>query len=222
MIDVRNPLQTLADEASPWLRASRSTCMVNHLRVHLIGKQGWHMCDHMFVVTGGPGSGKSTLIDALRDRGFASMPEAGRAIIQDQVKIGGTALPWADKGTFAELMLGWELRSWHEASAFERPVFMDRGIPDVVGYLTLCGLHVPAHAEVAAKTYRYNRMVFIAPYWEAIFGQDAERKQDQEEAKATGRVMADTYARFGYHLVELPKVSVDERVAFVMDHLKAE
>ncbi|QRZ13927.1 AAA family ATPase [Paracoccus methylovorus] len=180
------------------------------------------MCDHMFVVTGGPGSGKSTLIDALHDRGFASMPEAGRAIIRDQVQIGGTALPWADKATFAELMLGWELRSWHEAAAFEKPVLMDRGVPDVVGYLTLCGLRVPIHVEAAAETYRYNRTVFIAPYWEAIFGQDAERRQDQEEAEATGRVMADTYARFGYQLVELPKASVEERVAFVMDHLKAE
>lgn len=180
------------------------------------------MCDHMFVVTGGPGSGKSTLIDALRDRGFASMPEAGRAIIRDQVQIGGTALPWADKAMFAELMLGWELRSWHEALALEKPVLMDRGVPDVVGYLTLSGCRVPAHVEAAANTYRYNRMVFIAPYWEAIFGQDAERKQDHEEAEATSRVMADTYARFGYQLVELPRVSVGERVAFVLDHLKAE
>ncbi|MCJ8140262.1 AAA family ATPase [Falsirhodobacter halotolerans] len=179
------------------------------------------MCDHMFVVTGGPGSGKSTLIDALCDRGFASMPEAGRAIIRDQVQIGGTALPWADKIMFAELMLGWELRSWHEASALEKPVLMDRGVPDVVGYLSLSGLRIPAHVEAAAKTYRYNRMAFIAPYWEAIFGQDAERKQDHEEAEATHQVMADTYSRFGYQLVELPKVTVEERVAFVLDHLKA-
>ena len=180
------------------------------------------MWDHMFVITGGPGSGKSTLIDAMQGKGFASMPEAGRAIIRDQVQIGGTALPWADRAMFAELMLGWDLRSWHEASALERPVLMDRGVADVVGYLTLCGLPVPAHVEAAAKKYRYNSTVFIAPYWEAIFGQDAERKQDREEAEATGRVMADTYARFGYQIVELPKVSVEERVAFVVDHLTDE
>jgi len=35
----------------------------------------------MFVITGGPGSGKTSLIDALSRRGFPSMPEAGRAII---------------------------------------------------------------------------------------------------------------------------------------------
>ncbi|TWI29421.1 AAA domain-containing protein [Paracoccus sulfuroxidans] len=99
---------------------------------------------------------------------------------------------------------------------------MDRGVPDVVGYLTLCGLPVPTYVAAAAEAYRYNRKVFIAPYWEAIFEQDAERKQDQEEAEATGQVMSDTYVRFGYQLVELPRVSVEERVAFVLDHLNTE
>ena len=49
--------------------------------------------DRLFVITGGPGSGKSTLIKALAERGFCTMPEAGRAIIRDQVAIGGEALP---------------------------------------------------------------------------------------------------------------------------------
>lgn len=180
------------------------------------------MCDHMFVVTGGPGSGKSSLIDALRRRGFDTMPEAGRAIIKDQVQIGGMSLPWADRMMFAELMLGWELRSWHEASALDGPVLMDRGVADVFGYLTLCRLPVPAHVEAAANTYRYNRKVFIAPYWGAIFGQDAERKQCRDEAEATGKVMAEAYARFGYQLIELPKVAIEERADFVMDCLNTE
>ena len=40
------------------------------------------------VLTGGPGSGKTTLIEALRRAGHACSVEAGRAIIQDQVAIG--------------------------------------------------------------------------------------------------------------------------------------
>jgi hypothetical protein len=59
-------------------------------------------------------------------------------------------------------------------------------------------------------------------YWEGIFKQDAERRQDQEEAEASGRVMGDTYARFGYQLVALLKASFEERVNFVVEHLSAE
>lgn len=35
--------------------------------------------DHFIVITGGPGLGKSTLIDALAAQGLRHMPEAGRA-----------------------------------------------------------------------------------------------------------------------------------------------
>lgn len=177
--------------------------------------------EHMFVVTGGPGSGKSSLIDAMNRRGYRTMPEAGRAIIQDQVRIGGAALPWADRTLFAELMLGWELRSYHEALENGAPVLMDRGIPDVVGYLTLSGLSVPAHVEEAAQIHPYNKQVFLAPYWDAIFIQDAERKQDPREAEATGNVMAETYTRLGYRIVELPLVSIERRADFMVDILRA-
>lgn len=177
------------------------------------------MCDHMFVVTGGPGSGKSSLIEALARRGVHFMPEAGRAIIQDQVRIGGTALPWADRSAFAELMLGWELRSYHEASSAVGRVMMDRGIPDVMGYLRLCGLPVPSHVEAAAKIYRYNQRVFFAPYWEEIFTQDTERKQDRAEAEATAKVMIETYASLGYNIVEFPRADIESRADFVMKGL---
>lgn len=79
------------------------------------------------IITGGPGSGKSTLLDALHAKGFPTVTEAGRAIIKDQVAIGGNALPWKDRESFAELMLNWELRSWHESAQSKTPFFFDRG-----------------------------------------------------------------------------------------------
>lgn len=47
--------------------------------------------DKLHIISGGPSSGKSSLLAALRQHSFKTMPEAGRAIIQDQVVIGGTA-----------------------------------------------------------------------------------------------------------------------------------
>src|SRR5690348_10895682 len=132
------------------------------------------MPDRFFIITGGPGSGKSTLIDALENRGHARTLEAGRAIIQDQLSIGGRALPWIDPAFFAELMLSWELRSYRMAESERGPVFFDRGIPDVVGYLQLMKLPVPPHMIKAVETFRYNPRVFLAPPWPEIFSQDRE------------------------------------------------
>ena len=60
------------------------------------------MTDRFFVLTGGPGSGKTTLIDALAARGYACSLEAGRAVIRHQQDIGGNALPWGDRALFAD------------------------------------------------------------------------------------------------------------------------
>ena len=168
------------------------------------------------VLTGGPGSGKSTLIDALERAGFSRSQEAGRGIIQDQVSIGGPAVPWNNRALFAELMLCWEMRSYRMAEQQTGPVFFDRGVPDVVGYLRLSELPVPAYFEKAAEIFRYHRRVFIAPPWREIFQQDRERKQDFDEAVRTCQTLAVTYQDLGYELVELPCVSVAGRVRFVL------
>ena len=174
---------------------------------------------HCFILTGGPGSGKTTLLEHLAGQGAAVMPEAGRGIIRSQMAIGGHALPWEDRALFAELMLGWELRSLSEAATLPGPILFDRGIPDVVGYLTLEGLEVPAHMRRAAQTFRYNPTVFLAPPWEEIFHTDAERRQDFDTAQRTCEVMRRVYADLGYNLVELPRVPESARAEFMRTYI---
>ncbi|MEI5678011.1 MULTISPECIES: AAA family ATPase [unclassified Mesorhizobium] len=172
--------------------------------------------DRFFILTGGPGSGKTTLIESLRAAGYRSSVEAGRGIIQDQVAISGPALPWNDPALFAELMLSWEMRSHDIAMQETGPVFFDRGVPDVIGYLRLTGLPVPAHIEKAAEAFRYNRKVFVLPPWPEIFHPDAERKQDLDEARRTYEAMVETYAEYGYELITVPPAPVQERLSFVL------
>ncbi|SCG45611.1 AAA domain-containing protein [Micromonospora zamorensis] len=93
------------------------------------------MSSQYIVITGGPGAGKTMLIDSLRRAGHACVDEAGRQIIQDQLSIGGLALHTGDSRLFAEVMLSWEIRSYRQASRHPGPVFFDRGIPDLVGLL---------------------------------------------------------------------------------------
>ena len=169
------------------------------------------------VLTGGPGSGKTTVIDHLASEGYAHVPEAGRGIIQAQMAIDGPAVPWRDPSLFAEMMLGWELRSHAAAGGLTGPVLFDRGVPDVIGYLRLEGLRVPDHVLRAARQVRYARRVFIAPPWPRIYRTDAERRQNPDTARRTYEAMVEVYGEFGYQLTELPRASVGERAAFIRD-----
>lgn len=176
--------------------------------------------DRFHIFTGGPGSGKSTLIDALEQIGYARSVEAGRGIIQQQLSISGTALPWVNPAAFADQMLTWEMRSYEIAQKAAGQVFFDRGVPDIAGYLQLNDLAIPAYVEKAAELYRYNRRVFIAPPWREIFSQDTERKQDFAEAVRTYDAMVSVYTKYGYQLVEIPQTTFEKRVEFVLDKIR--
>jgi predicted ATPase len=173
--------------------------------------------EQFFVITGGPGAGKSTLIDALSAAGFGTSGEAGRQIIRDQMAIAGRALPWIDPGLFAEMMLAQDMQAHLAHANAHGRVFFDRGVPDVIGYLRLVGAPVPPHMIRAAGLYRYNRRVFVCPPWPEIFTQDRERRQTPEEAERTHASVTGVYAELGYELVEIPRAPVEARVRFILE-----
>ena len=71
--------------------------------------------------------------------------------------------------------------------------------------------------EEAIRTWRYNRHVFVFPPWAAIYETDAERRQDWAEAERTfGRILT-LLPEIGYEPIVVPKASVAERAAFVLE-----
>jgi predicted ATPase len=176
--------------------------------------------DRFFVLTGGPGAGKTTLVEALKARGYATTEEAGRGVIRAEMGNNGNGLPWVDRARFAELMFEWELRSYRDAERRDGPVVFDRGLPDTIGYLRLEGQEVPAWMEEQAWRLRYNKRVFIAPPWREIFGNDEERRQSWSVAVRTYEIMVETYSDYGYELIEVPRAPVEERVEFAMGEIR--
>ena len=171
----------------------------------------------LVVITGGPGSGKTTLVNLLHEAGFATAPEAGRAIIQDQTAIGGPAL--TDPALRAELDLCWDLRSYRWALAQPAPVFFDDALPGLPVHYQLTARPVPAHVEAAIATFRYRPQVFLAPWWPEIYRNDAERRQTLAEARQTHEAVVEAYSRRGYQLIELPRADPRERLRFVLESL---
>lgn len=174
----------------------------------------------LHIVTGGPGAGKTTLVDALAAEGVATSPEVGRAVIREQIAAGGRALPWVDPRAYAEEMIEREIIAREVALASGLQVILDRGIPDVVGFLRVTGLAVPPHIDQAARRLRYHPRVLLAPWWDTIYTGDSERRQSPAVAEATEQMMRETYRDYGYELIELPRAPVTERVAFVRRELE--
>ena len=123
---------------------------------------------NLFVITGGPGSGKTTVLRELGKQGFPCVPEVARPIIQEQVRDGGGALPGEDRQLSTGLMLARSIQSYKEHTPCLRPAFSDRGIPDTPGYARLIGLPDERSIQGACDRYRYASRVLLAPPWKEI------------------------------------------------------
>jgi predicted ATPase len=174
--------------------------------------------DRFFLLTGAFGSGKSTLLRHLQLRGIRGVVEPARPILAQQRCIQGNGLPEKDPRLFVELMFSRMLDTYQQSDALPGPILFDRGIPDILGYAALFGFDFPP-GEHAANLCRYNPQVFIAPAWEQIYCTDDERTLPFSLARRFGNDVRAIYERFGYTLIDLPCVSVEERGDLILHHL---
>ncbi|WP_374407236.1 AAA family ATPase [Pelagerythrobacter sp.] len=168
------------------------------------------------VVTGGPGTGKSTLLEELARRGIATETEVARAILQAP---GGMALRARDPAGFARAMFEAELAAWHGAQRRDGPTVFDRGFPDIAGFLALEGLPVPPEIADACRDLRYDGPVFRAPPWQAIYRPDAQRIQDWDAALASDAAVTAAWRTYRYEPIDLPLADVSDRADFVLARL---
>lgn len=173
------------------------------------------------VITGGPGVGKTTLLEALVHEGYPVVPEAARTIIQQQLAIGGTALPWENKEYYTDLMLVSSISDYCNIQDRHKgyPCFFDRGIPDALCYAEMIGYCIPEATLRHALAFRYHPVVFILPPWDEIYRTDNERKQSWAEAEHTYHRLKAVYSRYGYEVLDVPKERVADRMRFVKDAL---
>ena len=169
------------------------------------------------VITGGPGFGKTSIINELEKRGYACNHEISRSIIKAQLEKGGDILPWKNLEAFSRIIIEKRIEQFDCSESFEI-AFFDRGIPDVIAYMIKANLELPSSYIKSLEEYNYSENIFITPPWNDIFLNDAERFENFEEACEAHFHIEKTYKDLGYKLVELPKISVKERVDFILSH----
>lgn len=173
-----------------------------------------------FVLTGCSGGGKSTLLASLAGRGYAVRPEAGRQIVREQMHLDGDALPWRDAAAFVALAASRTMHLFNTVELRELPVFFDRSLVDLVSFLDMKAIAVPAYLRRAVSAYRYAPDVLVTPPWRDIYSSEAERPKPFEDACREYEALVAGYRAAGYGLVEVPKLDVDARADFVVAFLR--
>lgn len=106
------------------------------------------------------------MIDALAARGYETVPEPGRRIVQQELAAGGRALPWADMASFLQRAMEVARQDLESGPDSEGWTFFDRGLIDAASGLAALGTRDLASLLPAQPA--YFRLVFFTPPWREI------------------------------------------------------
>lgn len=171
------------------------------------------------VITGGPGTGKSSVIDELKSRNYTCVEEVSRQVTLDARKDGIEQLFLTKPLLFSELLIKARLQQFNEVNTNDqKTVFMDRGLPDILGYMDYIGESYPNYFISSCETHRYDQVFILVP-WKAIFKNDNERYETFDQAVSIHKALLHSYEGFGYVLIDVPFTTVSKRTDFILDHL---
>jgi predicted ATPase len=171
------------------------------------------------IVTGGPGVGKTTMLQQLAELGYAVVEESAREIIRERRANGQSPRP-EPKEFAAELLRRDRTKFEHSASA-ESPVFFDRCLVESIAMARAAALLSESEVAELLGTVTFYRQVFILPPWQEIYVNDAERDHTFEHCQRVHQGLTRWYVACGYQVHEVPYVSPQQRAEYVLRALAA-
>lgn len=171
------------------------------------------------VITGGPGTGKSSIIRRLEANGHECLHEISRQVTLEAQKQGISQLFLEKPVLFSEKLLEGRIIQHKEADMLpSNTVFIDRGIPDVLAYMDFFKTTYPEHFIEACEKHVYDH-IFILPPWQEIYVSDNERYESFNESRKISLYLEKSYKQFGYKPIEVPKIPIPERIDFILGKL---
>lgn len=173
------------------------------------------------VLIGGPGTGKSSVLNELIQRGHYCLPEVSREVTLKAKEEGIEQLFLTEPLLFSELLLKGREKQFKDAEkSNKKKVFIDRGIPDVFAYLDYFKTDYPAVFIEKSKQYKYDHIFLFSP-WEEIYLTDNERYESFEESVIINQFLQKAYKKIGYSIVNVPFGTVKERTDFIIHSLSS-
>ncbi|MBT0608166.1 AAA family ATPase [Aequorivita echinoideorum] len=172
------------------------------------------------VITGGPGSGKTSIIKYIEENGFSVIHEISRSVILEAQKEGIEQLFLTNPILFSQKLLEGRLKQFHDASKYTSDfLFYDRGMPDVTAYMDFVKTDYPKNFSQICNENRYD-CIFILPPWKEIYHTDNERYENYEQAESLYHYLYAAYENYGYNVINVPVGKIAERVDFIVNKLK--
>ena len=171
------------------------------------------------VVAGGPCSGKTTLLRALKQAGHRVEVETSERLLKAGIEEGRTAEELrADPVAWQEEILRQDYALF-DGLPVDDIVFTDTSFIENLVFSDRAGMAIGPNLEAWLRCKRYRVVFFLEPL--TTYEQSAVRVESQQVALDISREVRERYSAYGYTPVNIPAVSVPERVAFILDYLES-
>lgn len=180
------------------------------------GENTFRVETNWYVVTGGPGSGKTTTVNILKERGYKTTIEHARHYLDTKLKDGKTYEEIKRNQTEFQLgVLEMQIEQEKELSPND-VVFLDRAIPDALAYYRF--LHLPEDVRLwnALSTASYKK-VFILDCLPLV--QDYARREDETAQREIHSLLTEVYESLSFPVVHVPVIPLNDRVDFILKNL---
>jgi predicted ATPase len=176
-----------------------------------------------FILTGAPGAGKTSILQALAASGYAVVPEAATDVVAARLAL-EEAGHWADPVFIDRIAALQRQRRQAPVRPGVTVQVHDRSAVCTVALAQYLGHPVPPllEQEVAWATGdgSFDRRVFFVRLLGFIEA-TAVRRISYADSQAFERIHEDCYRRLGFDLVDVLAGSVTERAAAIGAHIRA-
>ncbi|MFC5826398.1 AAA family ATPase [Nonomuraea insulae] len=171
-----------------------------------------------YILTGTPGSGKTTILRSLAALGYATVEEAATAVIADE-QARGVAEPWARPSFIDKIVTLQRQRQMRPVTTAPPHVqFFDRSPVCTHALSVYVGHPIPtalsAEIERIAREQVYDQHVFFVRNLGFCEPTEA-RRISFEDSLTFERLHEETYRTFGFHLIDIPAGPLPERVTVI-------
>ena len=176
------------------------------------------------VITGGPSSGKTSIINRLAELGYKIVPEAAEKYIKEE-KLKGKKIEEirTNEEDFTKLIFYKKIEA-EDQTAPEQLTFLDRGLPDTIAY---------GQADEYDISYALNDPKLNENKYKKVFLLDLVpfektdiRIEDRAFAERVNQELNDAYTSLGYDVIRVPVLpgntlqeKIDRRTEFILKSL---
>ena len=169
------------------------------------------------LITGGPGSGKTTLINELRKRKFECREEIVRNLTLKGKNNGNDQLFLNKPLEFSKSIMKLRIQQFYKKSK-NTLVFFDRGVHEIVAYLNFINFEDHNDLLNQCRNIKYDSIFVLKP-WEEIYTRDNCRYESYKESVKIFEEILKIYQYLKMEVKIIERNTVQKRIDIILNHL---